>query len=173
MSERNFVGYEYKEVITKQEMESLYVDGYQNFGWKLEAAGTMPGRASGMVTMKFKRDRKIVNKAELTRLQRQFEACVGEVEHMESSKTMWASIAAFTIGLIGTVFMALSTFSYLGGSVAMMVVFAVPGFLGWILPYCCYKVIRRHKTNQIVPLIEQKYDEMYAVCEKANQLLVE
>lgn len=172
MRENNFIGYEYKDVTTKQEMESMYADGYRNFGWQLETI-TDPKNPQGTVNMKFKRDRKIVNKTELTRLQRQFETCVEEVAHMERSKTMGASIAAFTVGIIGTAFMALSTFSYLNGSVLLMIVFAVPGFLGWMIPYFCYKVIRRNKMDKIAPLIEQKYDEIYSVCEKANRLLVE
>lgn len=172
MSENIFVGYEYKDITTKQEMESLYADGYRNFGWKLETTTALE-KTQGTVNMKFKRDRKIVNKAELTRLQRQFEACVEEVTHMERSKTTGASIAAFMIGIIGTSFMALSTFSYLNGSVPLMIGFAIPGFLGWITPYFCYRVIQRSKTDKIAPLIEQKHDEIYSVCEKANQLLVE
>ena len=77
--------------------------------------------------MKFKRDRKIRNKAELTRLQ--------------------------------------------PPRAALCAILAVPGFIGWILPYFCYRAIRRRKTNRLSPLIEKKYDELYDVCEKANGLL--
>lgn len=171
MSENNFVGYEYKDLITKREMESVYVDGYRNFGWQMEAS-SVPEHSLGTVCLKFKRDRKIINKAELTRLQRQFESCVGEIEGLERSKTTGASIAAFTIGIIGTAFMGLSTFSYLGGMLPLMIILAVPGFIGWIIPYFCYHAIRRSKGNKLSPLIEKKYDEIYAVCEKANTLLV-
>jgi hypothetical protein len=61
---KNFVGYEYKEVSTSRGLEGVYADGYPNFGWELE--GGNYGR------LKFKRDRKIRNKAELSRLQREF-----------------------------------------------------------------------------------------------------
>ena len=170
-SENNFVGYEYKDLTVKREMESVYVDGYRNFGWILEDTAAS-GQNLATVTMKLKRDRKICNKAELTRLQRQFEACAGEIEGMERSKTTTPSIAAFTIGIIGTAFMGLSTFSYLNGMLPLMIIFAVPGFLGWILPYFCYNGLRRSRTARLAPLIDKKYDEIYAVCEKGNGLLV-
>ena len=171
MSENNFVGYEYKELTAKRAMESVYVDGYKNFGWTMEDTTAAEANLN-TVTLKFKRDRKICNKAELTRLQRQFEACAGEIDSMERSKTTGASIAAFTIGILGTALIGLATIAYLGGMVPLMIILAIPGFIGWILPYFCFKGISRSKTNKVVPLIEKKYDEMYEVCEKANALLV-
>ena len=171
MSENNFVGYEYKELTVKRAMEPVYVDGYKNFGWTMEDT-TAAEPNLNTVTLKLKRDRKICNKAELTRLQRQFEACVGEIDSMERSKTTGASIAAFTIGLLGTALIGLATFAYLGGMVPLMIILAIPGFIGWILPYFCFKGISRGKTNKVASLIEKKYDELYEVCEKANALLV-
>ena len=44
------------------------------------------------MTLRLKRDRKIVNKTELTRLQRNFEACVREIQSLENSKTSKATI---------------------------------------------------------------------------------
>lgn len=170
-NETNFVGYEYKDITTKRELESVYADGYRNFGWILEDTSAS-GQSLDTVAMKFKRDRKICNKAELTRLQRQFEACVSEIESMEKSKTSTASIAAFSIGIVGTAFLGFSTFSYLDGMLPLMIVLAVPGFIGWILPYFCYKGIQRSKSAKLAPLIDKKYDEIYAVCEKGNSLLV-
>lgn len=102
--EHGFVGFEYLEVSAKRSMESMYVDGYRNFGWKFEDASAQEA-GSGAVRLKFKRDRRIPSKAELTRLQRQFEACVLEIEALERSKTTAAAIAAFTIGLAGTAFL--------------------------------------------------------------------
>ena len=36
--ESGFVGYEYNEITVDQSMESVYADGYQNFGWELEGS---------------------------------------------------------------------------------------------------------------------------------------
>lgn len=80
--EHGFVGFEYLEVSAKRSMESMYVDGYRNFGWKFEGASAQEA-GSGAVRLKFKRDRRIPSKAELTRLQRQFEACALEIEALD------------------------------------------------------------------------------------------
>ncbi len=170
-----FIGYEYKNVTVKQEMESLYTDSYPNFGWELEntSVPSLGGTPLGLfqVTMKFKRDRKIRNKAELTRLQRQFDALANEILSLEQSKGIGASTAAYIIGIIGTAFMAGSVFAYLGGMLPLCIILAIPAFVGWVIPYFCFIKIRKNKTNTIGPIIDQKYDEIYVVCEKANDLL--
>lgn len=165
-----FVGYEYKDVTVKRAMESVVADGYENFGWKLEGT-SVPIQSIGSVTMKFKRDRKIRNKAELSRLQRQFDAAVAEIDRLEVSKVVGASAAAYGVGIVGAAFMAGSVFAVTGGAVPLSIVLAVPAFVGWILPYFLYNNLRRKKTDQVAPLIDQKHDEIYELCEKANGLL--
>jgi len=167
----NFIGYEYKDVTTSRELEGIYADSYPSFGWTLDGAVPIPIIGISTITLKFKRDRKIRNKAELTRLQRQFEACISEIMRMERSKSISASIVAFTIGIIGAACMAGATFSYLGGLIPLCIILAVPGFIGWILPYFMYNSTYAKKTSKITPLIEVKYDEIYEVCEKGNALL--
>lgn len=48
---------------------------------------------------------------------------------------------------------------------------AVPGFLGWGLPYFLYRMGVRKQTEKMTPLIEEKYDEIYEICEKGSKLL--
>lgn len=166
----SFVGYEYHTVTAPSRMESVYTDGYENFGWTREEAAASPV-GSGDINLKFKRDRKIRNKAELTRLQRQFEACVNEIVTMERTRDSRAAITAFTIGILGCAFLGCATFAYLFGILPLMVILAVPGFLCWVLPYFCYRGILAKRGAAIAPLIEKKQDEIYDVCEKANGLL--
>lgn len=166
----SFIGYEYHSITAPREMESIYTDGYENFGWTKEEPSDSSAM-SGNVNMKFKRNRKIRNKAELTRLQRQFEACANEIVSLEKSKNTRATITAFTIGILGCAFLGGATFSYLAGIIPLMVILAIPGFLGWILPYFCYRSILAKRQADITPLIERKHDEIYDVCEKANHLL--
>lgn len=170
MSENNFIGYEYQTVSSPQSLESVYTDGYQNFGWEMEGSSAPTGRTT---SMKFKRDRKIRNKAELTRLQRQFDACVDEIKSMEQSKNVKASIVAYVFGLIGCAFMAGSIFAITAAppNTILCIILGVPGLIGWIIPYFCYVSIREKKAEAINPLIDKKYDEIYEVCEKANSLL--
>ncbi|MEL7624651.1 MAG: hypothetical protein AAGU12_13870 [Clostridiales bacterium] len=165
-----FVGYEYRDITVERSMESMYVDGYHNFGWVLDGTST-PQAGLNSITLKFKRDRKIRNKAELTRLQRQFDACINEIQGMEKSKTANASIVAFTVGLIGTAFLAGATFSFLSELIILCIILAIPGFIGWILPYFLYHWTYAKKTAQVSPLVDSKHDEIYEVCKRANELL--
>lgn len=167
-----FVGYEYKEVSAKGSKASLYIDGYESFGWILDENAT-PIRGNGQITIKLKRDRKILNKTELTRLQRNYEACLEEIRVYEKSKATAANFAAIAIGFTGTAFMALSTFAVTNSppKIVACIIFAFPGFIGWGLPYFIHKAVLKHKTAKLTPLIEQKFDEIYELCEKGNHLL--
>lgn len=169
-AQKGYIGYEYKEIMVSREMESVYVDGYENFGWVPDEA-SRPFSGIATVTVKLKRDRKIRNKAELTRLQRQFETCVSEIVSLENSKTTSASIIAFVIGIVGCACMAGATFAYLAGMIPLMIALAIPGFVGFALPYFCYRTAIKKRTANVVPLIDAKYDEIYDVCERANALI--
>jgi hypothetical protein len=168
-NENNFIGYEYKDVLVSRRMESVFSDAYVNFGWILDSVSTSIHNYASIV-MKFKRDRKIRNKMELTRLQRQFESAVAEIETLERSKIIGASTVAYGTGILGTAFMAGSVFSYLGGMLPLCIILAVPAFIGWIAPYFCFTTLRNRKSAEVEPLIDSKYDEIYDVCEKASAL---
>lgn len=165
-----FIGYEYNDVTVRHDMVSIYTDGCANFGWTLEGT-SYPIQKIGSVTLKLKRDRKIRNKAEVTRLSRQFDSCINEIMSLENSKVIPAEITAYIIGIAGTAFIAGSVFAYLGSMAALMVILAIPGFIGWVIPYFCYAHILNKRTKKVTPLIDEKYDEIYNICEKASSLL--
>lgn len=176
--QRNYVGYEYKEIVAESSMISLLLDGYENFGWEVNESlpeGSMGGKpgAAQKTILRLKRDRKILNKAELTRLQRNFEASVSQIQTLERRKTSAATAYAIILGVIGTAFMAGSTFAVTAQppQYILCILLAIPGFLGWIFPYFLYKKIAAKQTEKITPLIEEKYDEIYEICEKGNKLL--
>lgn len=171
MSQKNdFTGYEYRDITVKKTMQSVYADSFGNFGWIPEGVGDAVGKADSVV-MKFKRDRKIRNKSELTRLQRQFEACTSEIVSLEKSKVTKAAAIAFVVGILGTAFMAGSVFAVTAGKISLCAVLAVSGIVGWVVPYLIFRNVSGKRTEAVNPLIDQKYDELYAVCEKANELL--
>jgi len=169
-TKNNFVAYEHRDVTVKRDMEAVYIDGYPSFGWKSDGRGVSLGGLT-CVNLKFKRDRKIVNREELTKLQREFENCAKEIERMEDSKVTLPSIVAYTIGLVGTACMAGATFAYLASMIPLCIILAVPGFIGWIISYFCYLRVKRNKTDQVTPLIDRQYDTIYEICEKANRLM--
>ncbi|MCM1467325.1 MAG: hypothetical protein NC086_04190 [Alistipes sp.] len=176
--QKNFIGYEYKEITAESGKASFLLDGYENFGWEADENfsgknSTSYVQAKRRVTLRLKRNRKIINKMELTRLQRNFEACVNEIQRLEEAKTSRATMWALIVAIIGTAFMAGSTFAVTVDppQVALCIVLAIPGFIGWILPFFLYKRIVGRQTGKLTPLIEAKYDEIYEICEKGNNLL--
>lgn len=176
---KEFVGYEYKEVIADTSRVSFLLDGYENFGWEADGKiceyyrESRNPRTQNRVILRLKRNRKIINKMELTRLQRNFESCVREIEMLEKSKNSAATMYALMIAVAGTAFMAGSTFAVTAQPphVLLCILLAIPGFIGWILPYFVYKRLVVKRTEKVTPLIEGKYDEIYEICERGNRLL--
>ena len=168
----DFVGYEYKEIQTDQEKASMYIDSYSNFGWVLDD-NIQPSNFMRKVSIKLKRDRKILNKTELTRLQQHFDSCMNEIDVMEKSKTDSATMWSIIIGVLGTSFMAGSVFAVVAtpSMILLCILLAIPAFIGWILPYFVFKKVTQKRVEKITPLIEQKYEEIYKICEKGNKLL--
>ncbi|MGO5541659.1 hypothetical protein ACTQWG_03950 [Blautia sp. HCP3S3_H10_1] len=167
-----FIAYEYKDLNVKKELASFYLDCYENFGWQQDE--NFPPKENGeKISLKLKRNRKIVNKVELTRLQRHFEADMEDIFSLENSKTTKALIIALTIGILGTAFMAGSVFAVTATPpiIWLCIILAIPGFAGWILPYFAYKKVKEDKARKVTPYIEEKYDEIYEICEKGHSLL--
>lgn len=173
---KDYVGYEYREIFVPEYLSSLCADSYPCFGWEPDSnpvQGRRERTKPGYTGLRFKRERKITNKMELTRLQRNFDSCIEQLEALERSKTSSPTITALITGLVGTAFMALSTFAVTAEppNVLLCILFAVPGFIGWILPVYLYRNLVFAKKKKLEPLIEQKYDEIYEICEKGNHLL--
>jgi hypothetical protein len=164
----NYIGYDYKEVNTDAEHISMYIDGYANFGWTTDENVAPQG-----TSLRLKRDRKIINKVELTRLERNFEACMSEIESLEKSKTSTATMYSLIIAMIGTAFLAGSVFAvtHEPPMILLTVILGLPGIVGWVLPPLLNKVFVERSIAKLAPLIEAKRDEIYEVCEKGNKLM--
>ncbi len=179
----DYIGYEYKEINATPSMVSLLLDGYENFGWEIDenrgAAASAGSPGNGYLTnqdravLYLKRNRKILNKMELIRLQRNFESCIADIEELEKSKTTAATIYAIIIGIIGTAFMAGAVFAVTAKPphYILCILLAIPAFLGWILPIFVFRRQTRRQTAIATPLIEEKYEEIYELCEKGSRLL--
>ena len=167
-----FESYDYLNISVEESLCSQYMDGYASFGWKPDE--NLPTeKGNGKVQLHFKRSRNILNKTELIRLQRHYEACMAEISALEASKTSVPTIVSLTSGLIGCAFMAGSVFAVTAEKpiLWLMVLLAIPGFALWGGAYFGYKLAKMRRTAQVEPLIEAKYDEAYQVCEKAQKML--
>lgn len=197
---KKFTNYEYKSVVVNRDKESVWKDSYQNMGWELEKSqpaivkhvfgpirimiaplAIIPGtpfakmavdhKSETKVELTFKRNRNLDNKAEINRLQLKFESAVKTIGQLEDSRITGAATASYMIGLLGTIFMAGSVFSYLGGFLLPSIVLAVPGFICWLVSYFAYRGFKDKKTRKVAPMIEEQYDTIYDICQKANVLI--
>lgn len=171
-SSKNYIGYEYKEVIANGNKTSLYLDSYESFGWEIDEKLSLI-KETGRSIIKLKRNRKIMNKTELTRLQRNFEDCMKQIDQLEQNKQSQATMVSIIIGIIGTSFIAGSVFAVTATPpmIWLCILLAIPGFIGWALPVPVFRYIVRKRTKALNPLIEEKYDEIDNICEKGNHLL--
>lgn len=172
MDADRFISYEYKELYVSEETASFYLDCYENFGWRQDEKFP-PQRSGGRILLKLKRNRKIANKAELTRLQRHFEGDMEEITILENSKTREALAVTIFTAMMGTACMTGSVFAVTASppQIGFSVFLAIPAFAGWISPYFIYRELKERKTRQVTSYIEAKYDEIYEICEKGHLLL--
>ncbi len=200
-TEKKYVGYDYKNVTVSRELESAWEDGYRNLGWEVEKSqpavekpawgplrvaaaplALLPGsffkdmvkehESSDRMELKLKRDKQIQNKNELNRLQIKMEGTLNEMEHMEATKTLGASVGAYVAGLLGTVCMGISVFAYLGANLTVCAGFAVPGFIGWIMAFVLYHLLKGKKEKTVTQALAQKYEEMNEIFKQAYELRV-
>lgn len=196
----NLITYTYKEITVPKSMEGVWKDGLANFGWELTKSEPAIDKAvwgpvrlmiaplaifpkshfakwvkdtesETNVTLSFRRDRNIVDKDALDRTEFHFETYTNEITRLEKSKTRKPSIVASILGGVGTVFMAVSVFSFLLNAIPLFVVMGVLGLAGWILPAIIFRSMRASQTRKVEPMIEDKYDTLYDVCRKGHALL--
>lgn len=170
-NQKGFTAYEYANISVSREKQPLYNDCYRSFGWQPSDNRGASSLSLTQATLNLKRDRRINNRGEINNLQHRCEAALENIEHLEAQKTKSASIIAFVIGIIGTVFMALATFAFLWGMIPLMIVMAVPGFILWGVAYLAYLRVGKSKAAKNAPLIDEQYDIVYDTCEQAATLL--
>lgn len=185
---KEFVAYEYLSINVKSEREPLYIDCYEAFGWNLvnNTALVEDGdyyinngsniNSNKVINLKFKRDRKIPNKGELQNLQRKMEISLKELDKLESEPNTKGIMSSLTIGLLGTVFLAISVFAITANNLSFInyVICALTGIIGiagWALGFVSYKTTKTKVEQENNSLIEEQYNTIYDCCEKANKLL--
>jgi len=158
---------DYLEVEVNQKQLELYKDCYRALGYSIANSNS----GIGKITMRLQRDRKIKNREQLGALQRNCEDAFKSIEQLEESKITKAMAVSIGVGIVGTIFMTCSVFSYLAGIIGLHILLAIPGFIGWGLPYFLYTSIKRKATSKAEPMITHNYDVIYEACEKAASLL--
>lgn len=184
----DFVAYEYLSVNVPSEKEPLYIDCYENFGWRAvntQTSGLVDkedyyinnSNVNGqkLVNIKFKRDRKIPNKAKIMSLQSKCEKALKNLTSLEKEPHRKGAIYASINAIVGTIFMAISVFA-VSASTPNYILTAITGVIGlviWCLSYVIYKKIKTKQEETNTSLIEEQYNIIYDSCEQAKKFLNE
>lgn len=181
---KDFVVYDYLSIDVNPEQEQLYVDCYQNFGWEFVSSnGNNPNQdyyvnnpdinQINLVKIKFKRDRKIKNKAELLILQKKMESTLKKIDKLTKEPEMISTMYSMIIGVIGLLFFVFGILSYIASNplYILAVLNGIIGIAGFTVAFLINGKIRKQKQEQNETLIEGQYDLIYEYCEKANKLI--
>lgn len=174
----SYVAYEYKSINVKSDLEPMYIDYYENFGWNVinnekkdYYINSNPN--PNVVNIKFKRNRKIKNREKLNELQNKCEKAFLMVDKLEKQPSSQGTINSLTVAFIGTIFMAISVFA-ISGEKLYIVPFLIGGALGiigWILPYFVYKNTKNKLIEENKTKIEEQENIIYDTCEQARKIL--
>lgn len=165
-----FIAYEYTTVKVDRDMETLYKDAYGNYGWAVDGYGSSTPGAPG-VTLKFKRDRRIENRAMVLELQRKSDAALQSISDMERQKSVVPTVAAVSVGVVGSAFLAGSVFALEADHLVVSIILGAVGLLGWLAGYVTHGRVKSRKIAQLTPQIDAQYDVIYATGEQASRLL--
>lgn len=193
MNNEKFVAYEYKNISVKREAVPIYMDCLQNFGWILiEERGhgygapyRITAELSGMiaqaspenadiadlVTLKFKRNRKITNRLEIDKLEGQCEEALTAIDKLEKKNNAQSMGISLGAGMIGTVFLGLAAYNFIAANLVVGIVCAVVGMAGWGAGFFANQRISKKKAKQSESMIQQYLETAYSTCEQAHELL--
>lgn len=181
---KDFVVYDYLTIEVNPEQEQLYVDCYQNFGWEfVSSSGNNPNQdyyvnnpninQINLVHIKFKRDRKIKNKAELLILQKKMESTLKKIDKLTKEPEMISTMYSMIIGIVGLAFFCFGVLSYIASNpiYILAVLNGIIGMAGFIGAFLINGKVKKQKQEQNEELIEKEYDLISEYCEKASKLL--
>lgn len=163
---------EYFQTTVSEAFAANYIEGYECFGWKVDES--QPSKKQGeKVVLSFVRDKNILNKTELTRLQRQFEDCMTQIQYLQRRADSIPLATALTAGLVGTAFVAGAVFAVTAAKpiIWLTVLLAIPGFALWGAAYPICLREQKLQREKLLPLIDAKFDEAAETARKAKNLL--
>lgn len=172
----DYVAYEFLTVDVKKDFELIYADCYENLGWhsinnsESDSVIKNPG-LDFMVKLKFKRDRRIKNRSMLVSLQKKCEGALKRIDKLEKSKESEAMIVSLSSGIAGLLTLAGAVYIFLAGEIVFSIVLVLLSLVGFAFPLYFYKKIKSDQEYKVASLIEEQYDIIYNVCERAKSLI--
>ena len=173
-SEIDTVRNEYKNIVVSNDHNALYQEAYECFGW--QTCGTRSNLLGERLwTISMWRDLKIKNRAELVKLERQFEDCTEEIAQFERGKKRTAAWITAVVCLIGAALFVGGIFALIIGWSAPMIVLADFLFMLSCLVFAAavfvYRNRVRSRTEADLAFIDKKYEEITALMKQGRALL--
>lgn len=177
----NYIPYEYLSINVNSDLEPLYIDSYENFGWiPINKNGKKDyyinsNPRQNLVNIKFKRDKNIKNKGKLDDYQKKCEQAFELIKKLEKEPHLKGTLYSLIVAFIATGFIALSVFAITGEKVIWFpaIFCGIIGIIGWIIPVFVYKNVKERKMLQNKPKIEEQYNLIYDTCKQARNILIE
>lgn len=173
-----FVAYDYATVHVPHAVESIYRDTYEGFGWKTESVSSaqairplplLPAIRPDRVTLKFRRDQSIGSRPMMQEMQGTAEAALATISRMERTRKLTPRIASATLGLIGSVLLALSIF--LGPAGGLAIALGAVGLVAWIGAGLAHFTIKARGKAALTPRIQNEQNTIRNVGEQAARML--
>lgn len=167
-----FVAYEYKEITIEKRYAERYIDGFASYGWQSYDVQELQ-QSPGIVVLHMKRDRTLVNRTELTRLQQQFEVCMADVAKLEGAGKDAGTMAALIAGVMGGLLIAGGIFAALSATpqILLTILLILPGTVFCCMALRAYSYAFQKQTERVKPFLHAKQEEISAICEKGHRLL--
>lgn len=170
---RDFSNYDFKEVVVDTVHVPLYLDCYQEFGWVQNEVAPISTCIAGKTKLMLKRSRTILNKMELTRLERNFESCAEEIQELQRSAGRSAAVISISTAAIGIALLigSIMAITATPQQIIIAIRLVIPAIVCIVsaFPLFGYFKLKRSKVTQ--PLIELKYREVHNICKKGASLL--
>ncbi len=175
----DYIAYEYTSINVKSDLEPMYIDCYQNFGWIHIKENTKQdyyinaNPIQDIVNLKFKRNRNIKNKEELKTLQQKCETAFIKVAELEKIPQSIATMYSLIVGIIAAGFIAISVFMAIRNIWSIAILCGIVGLIGCIFPYSIYRKVIDKKEAEAKNKIDEQYDIINNTYKKAGEILLE
>ena len=164
-----FTLYEFAHKRVNASEADMYTSCYEAFGWQKIKQPDLEG--ADKIALKFKRDRKIKNKAQLNSLQSSCEASLSNIIRLENSQSTKALVVSLSTGILGTAALTGAMLCFFSGRIFLFIIMAILGLAGCVAPIILHVKILSEMDESLKMQIEAEYEKVYALCKQAEKLL--
>lgn len=163
--------FEYARTVVKNELAQAACDCYEALGFELtDQRSAIPG---GPATLSFRRNRKVLWKAQLAKMQCAMDDTLATIAHLEAEKTRKASGQAIAIGVVSALIFGIGLCCAMVWTSLMVpgIVVGVLGIAGCIFAWLHYRKVYETESARINPQIEEAYDRLATQRKEAQAIL--